>query len=100
MQLWLDKGRWNGQRLVEASYVTAASALSALNSGYGYLWWLNIAGRIPEAPRSMVYASGAFGQYAFVLPEQNMVIATMGFGAEDMNPLAAIWHALGPILPR
>jgi CubicO group peptidase (beta-lactamase class C family) len=97
-QLWLDGGRWAGQRLLTPEYVRAATSPSPLNPDYGFLWWLNTAGRVPGAPRSMFYAAGAFGQFCFVLPEHDMVIATMGFGRRPPTAPEA-WVALREVLP-
>lgn len=97
-QLYLNRGRWNGQQLVDADYIRDATLPSAHNPAYGYLWWLNASGRTPNAPRSMFFAAGARGQFCFTLPEHDMVIATMGFGAIQLSATDA-WSALGPILP-
>jgi CubicO group peptidase (beta-lactamase class C family) len=100
-QLWLNKGFWGGRRLIDAQFIEDATSPSKLNPGYGYLWWLNHAGRVAKAPKSMFFAAGAFGQYAFVLPEQNMVIATMGFNLKS-GPLQdpnAMWDILSYVLP-
>jgi CubicO group peptidase (beta-lactamase class C family) len=97
-QLYLNGGRWNGEQLIDASYIQAAITPTTLNPGYGYLWWLNSAGRIAAAPKSMYYAAGARGQFCFTLPEHDMVIATMGFGATQLSADAA-WDALRQTLP-
>lgn len=97
-QLYLNKGMWAGQQLVDADYVRDATTPSAHNPAYGYLWWLNASGRTPNAPRSMFFAAGARGQFCFVLPEHGMVIATMGFGEKQLSATEA-WTALGPTLP-
>jgi CubicO group peptidase (beta-lactamase class C family) len=98
-QLYLNGGRWAGAELIDRHYVAGAISPSPLNPNYGYLWWLNIAGRIPNAPSTMYYAAGARGQFCFVLPAHDMVIATMGFGEEQLSGEKA-WDALTPILPR
>lgn len=97
-QLYLNRGRWADGQLVSADYIARALTPSRLNPSYGYLWWLNGAGRVPAAPRDMVFAAGARGQFCFVLPRHDMVIATMGFGAEQLSPQEA-WLALAPALP-
>lgn len=98
-QLYLNKGRWNGDQLIDASYIRDATSPSKLNPSYGYLWWLNGAGRTQHAPRSMFFAAGARGQFCFVLPEHDMVIATMGFGEKQLSADDA-WLALAPALPE
>ncbi|MEZ5938649.1 MAG: carboxylesterase family protein [Hyphomonadaceae bacterium] len=80
-QLYLNKGQWGGVPILDADYIEAATSPSELNSAYGYLWWLNGTGRVEKAPRSMYFAAGALGQFCFVLPEQDMVIATMASAA-------------------
>jgi len=97
-QLYLNKGRWAGRQLVAADYIRDATTPSAHNPAYGYLWWLNASGRTPNAPRSMYFAAGARGQFCFVLPDHDMVIATMGFGEKQLSATEA-WAALGPALP-
>ena len=75
-----------------------ATSPSATRQGYGYLWWLNADESVKKAPKSMYFAAGALGQYCFVLPEQDMVISTMGFGRPGLSTDAA-WDALAQILP-
>jgi CubicO group peptidase (beta-lactamase class C family) len=96
-QLYLNGGRWDGRQLIAADYIAEAVSPSPLNASYGFLWWLNHEGRTPNAPRSMYMAAGARGQFCFVLPEQRMVIATMGFGANSLTATQA-FEALGPAL--
>ena len=97
-QLYLNEGRWAGEQLINADYIRDAINPSAHNPSYGYLWWLNRAGRVENAPRSMFFAAGARGQFCFVLPEHDMVIATMGFGEKQLSATDA-WASLGPVLP-
>jgi CubicO group peptidase (beta-lactamase class C family) len=100
-QLWLNKGLWNGRQLIDRQYIIGATTPSKNNPAYGYLWWLNGTLRTKKAPASMFFAAGAFGQYSFVLPEQNMVIATMGFSRESgpAQEANSIWDVLATTLP-
>ncbi len=100
-QLWLNQGRWNGEQLVNAEFVRQAVSSSPTNPDYGFLWWLNTSGRpLPSAPSNLYYASGAFGQLAYVLPDQNIVIANMGFTPDrPPNITRNIWEAIQPGLP-
>lgn len=38
--LMLDGGRWEGQQIVPASFVAAATVEQFANSSHGFLWWL------------------------------------------------------------
>lgn len=96
-QLFLDRGRWAGEPLVAPDYIDEALSPSALNPAYGFLWWLNRTGRVPAAPRTMVFAAGALGQFCFLLPELDMVIATMGFGQPSATA-DSFWSAMEPAL--
>lgn len=95
-QLYLDNGSWNGRALVDASFIRAAISPSPRNPDYGYLWWLNTTGKI-DAPRTLYFAAGARGQFCFVLPDTRTIVATMGFGAEELT-VAQAWDALRPAL--
>ncbi len=72
--LYLQGGRWNGQQLLSEQWVSAAgsAAVSTGNNdgnwsfGYGYQFWRS---------RMGYRADGSLGQYAFVLPELDMVLA-------------------------
>ncbi len=97
-QLYLNGGRWNGEQLISENYIQDAVASSQVNPAYGYLWWLNYTSRVKNAPSSMYFAAGARGQFCFVLPEQDMVITTMGFGKVSLSANDA-WQYLSKILP-
>ena len=48
--LMLDRGRWGDRQIVSSDWVKRATGSSStrLNAAYGYLWWLNREGVIPE----------------------------------------------------
>jgi CubicO group peptidase (beta-lactamase class C family) len=78
-KLVLQKGVWNGQRVVSEKYIDEMLAPASLlnegkpNSTYGYQWWIR------EHKGHMVYyARGILGQYIFVIPDQNMVVLRLG----------------------
>lgn len=82
-QLILNKGKWNGQQIVSEAYVNAAvspatylkdpTEKNAPVDFYGYQYWIFQHRGVP------VYAmNGLFGQYVFILPQQNVVIVRLG----------------------
>lgn len=101
-QLWLNGGIWGDEQLIAPEFIRQSIQPSELNPNYGYLWWLNTnEGRIANAPETMYYAAGAFAQLVFVLPESNLVIATMGFQPElDRSAPQKIWDAIAPLVNR
>jgi CubicO group peptidase (beta-lactamase class C family) len=98
-QLYLQKGEWNGKRLVSSSWVEAATARQTSNGsnprsdwdqGYGYQFW--------RCRHGAYRGDGAFGQYCVVLPEQDAVIAITS-GVRDMQAvLNLVWDKLLPAL--
>ncbi len=83
-QLYLDKGIWNGKRVISEKWVndsfkkyTRLEDVSDKNE-YGYFWWHNtytINGKKIES----IEARGAGGQYIFVIPElDSVVVITSG----------------------
>ncbi len=66
-QLCLQKGIYNGQRIVSEAYIEEATSVQEMNKegGYGYYFW-----KYGEGYR----ISGKWGQRSFVFPEENMVI--------------------------
>ncbi len=96
-QLYLQRGNWNGQQLIEADWVAAASSVQVSNGtdpnsewaqGYGYQFW--------RCLHDAYRGDGAFGQYCVVMPGQDAVIAiTAGLG--DMQAVLTLcWkHLLG-----
>jgi CubicO group peptidase (beta-lactamase class C family) len=89
--LWANDGVWNGERLLDSSYIQAATQPSFdFQALYGYLWWLNRDGpgvgprgarltKNAEAPNEMFRAVGGVGHCLIaVFPTQRMVIAHIG----------------------
>ena len=70
-QLLLQRGVWNGQQLVSADWVDAMTSLHVSEPNgqkYGYQIWLT------DYP-GMVRCDGAWGQYIFIIPDRQMVVA-------------------------
>jgi CubicO group peptidase (beta-lactamase class C family) len=99
-QLFLQKGMWNGQRILSEAWVEEASschvannprgdARTDWNSGYGYQMW--------QCRQNGAYrGDGAFGQFCIVIPEHDAVIAITS-GTDKMPVLSElIWTELYP----
>jgi len=83
-QLFLDKGLWNGTRIVSEAWVDEATQIHYDNGtwGYGYQWWMRDFVANGQTLRSY-YANGFGGQYIFVFPEINAVISFNGSAYTD-----------------
>lgn len=98
-QLYLQKGKWNGQQLIPESWVNQATARQTSNGsnpksdweqGYGYQFW--------RARHHAYRGDGAFGQYCLVIPEHDAVIAITS-GLKDMQAvLNLVWDHILPAL--
>lgn len=84
--LHAQDGMWNGQRLLPADWVKAATTRQSVGDttgAYGYQWWMG--------PGSAYYALGLFTQLAIVFPEHGVSLAIFGAikGSSKLKPL--IW---------
>jgi CubicO group peptidase (beta-lactamase class C family) len=79
--LYLHEGEWDGQQVLPADWVAAATT-PAVASNYGYLWWL-------DRFRSSYYADGSGGQRIFVFPDQELVVVTTGGEGTDVYGVLA-----------
>lgn len=83
--LFLDGGRWNGHEIVPRQWVcdsTTPYSDADHGFGYGYLWWTadrplsatDASANAFHLPTGAYFAWGAGGQYAFVIPQDALVI--------------------------
>ncbi len=79
--LHLNNGMWKSERILPESWVTfvRTPALSTLNSGrfYGAQWWL-VPDNQTDVPQDAYSTAGHRGQYAVVVPSQDLVIVRRG----------------------
>jgi CubicO group peptidase (beta-lactamase class C family) len=84
-QLYLQDGLWQGQRLLPEGWVKTATSKQVENGnepnndwsqGYGFQFW--------RTRKNTYRGDGAFGQFCFVFPEQDAVLA-MTSGVGDMQ---------------
>ena len=96
--LYLQRGVWNGQRLLAEEWVAEATRLQVKNpnepnpdwrQGYGFQFWM---------ARHGYRGDGAYGQFCVVLPEQDAVIATTAATANMQGILDTVWTNLLPAM--
>ena len=80
-QLYLQKGMWNGERLLSEEWIdfvrTPAPATAERGRQYGAQWWL-VPDNRNDVPKDAYSTSGNRGQYTVVVPSHNVVIVRRG----------------------
>ena len=98
-QLYLQQGEWEGEQLLPADWVAQATARQTSNGsvpdspwdqGYGYQFWRNRHGAYR--------ASGAGGQLALVMPEQDTVVAITAGTSQIGDIFNLVWDRLAPAM--
>ncbi len=107
-QLYLQKGFWNGSQILPAAWIEEATTSKIQQpaapgqdlaearktndwlQGYGYQFW--------RSRHDAYRADGAFGQYTFVLPDQDAVICITGETGNMAGEFDLIWQYLLPAL--
>jgi len=98
-QLYLQKGMWQGARLLPESWIEQATTRQVDNGsapdsdweqGYGYQFW--------RCRHGAYRGDGAFGQFCVALPAQEAVVAITS-GLSAMQPvLDLVWQHLLPAM--
>jgi CubicO group peptidase (beta-lactamase class C family) len=96
---YLQRGVWGDKRLLGEHWIDAATSLqtasggnpdSNWDAGYGYQFWRNkVTG---------YRADGAFGQFSFVLPKYDVVLAMTSGTSNMAGVMDTVWEVLLPAL--
>jgi len=108
-QLYLQKGLWNGNQLLPKAWIEKATTFkiqqpaasggsnleelkknSEWHQGYCYQFW--------RCRHNAYRADGAFGQYTFVMPDQDAVIAITSETSSMAGEMNLIWDHLLPAM--
>ena len=80
-KLYKDYGKWNGEQLIDSSYVALSTRPRFEKSPeYGYGWWLS---EIEDKP--LFAMRGHLGQYVIVIPEDNLIVVRLGHLTQKTN---------------
>jgi len=92
-RLYLNRGVWEGKRLLSEEWIKEASSFHSDNSsngtpdwqsGYGYQIWVNA--------REGYRGDGASGQLMIVCPERNITIAVQGLVPNMQEEMDLLWE--------
>lgn len=77
--LYKNKGNWQGQQLIDTSYIEWSLTPSDAEPGYGAQIFLNTDhSEFKTAPESAYKFSGYDGQYVIVIPSHDLIIVRFG----------------------
>lgn len=78
--LYMNKGNWNGEQILDASWVDYATTPTNSSQGqYGAQIWLNAEGySFPDVAKDLYYFGGYQGQKVFMIPSKDLVVVRMG----------------------
>ena len=108
-ELVLAEGRWQGRALLPADYLRQATEPRSAGGAplwapYGYLWWVSAEAPKPRGARRTAMASGYGGQWIYLHPPLDLVVAaTSRRTPESMQraqALAAIRRDIMPAVQR
>jgi CubicO group peptidase (beta-lactamase class C family) len=98
-QLYLQRGEWQGKRLLPAEWIAEATARQTSNGssptsdweqGYGYQFW--------RCRHGLYRGDGAFGQFCIVMEKQDAVVAITS-GTQDLaGVMNLVWEHILPAL--
>lgn len=86
-QVCLQKGMYNGQRIVSEAYLTEATSVQQMNreGGYGYYFW-----KYKDGYR----ISGKWGQRCYIFPDKDLMVtylSNMEHGSEKLTKAMEEW---------
>ena len=100
--LVLRKGRWGDRQVVSEQWIASSTSHIVRNprtfgshpTDYGYLWWI-----MPLDDTDIITASGAKGQWLFVIPKYDMVVAVTSGGTTFNGYIDPVNFLYSEILP-
>ena len=85
--LFLNKGMWNGKRIISEEWIKKSISPSDTNPEYGYMWWINSnqgedyqTTDWKNVPTNIFYGRGFGGNRVIIIPDENMVVVGRWFG--------------------
>jgi len=73
--LILRRGKWKNKQLVSEGWIKMTTTPTTIGQDYGYLWWLNTAGKLyPDAPVNSFAARGNGSNIIWIDPEHDLVV--------------------------
>jgi CubicO group peptidase (beta-lactamase class C family) len=108
--LYLNKGKWGGKQVIPEDWIQESFTkhVDFGNQGqdvigYGYLWWIQKPDPMGNGKEYIYAARGAQGQYIFIVPEHDMVVAINAdtkSGEQQRNIVTILYNHILPSVER
>ena len=98
--LVLGEGQFNSKQLLSREWLQTATTPKTRNGNYGYFWWTQNF-RLNSQEVTTISARGARGQFIFVNPDLDLVVAitSSNTGQQRRVPLQFVPEYLLPAIP-
>ena len=99
-RLYLNKGKWNGKRIVSESWIEQSTLYSRDNEGYHFCWYNTscIGADKPEYPG--YYALGIRGQVLYVNPYKQLIMVRLGLKDDTYAHIPYLFEQLSNLWPK
>jgi len=104
--LYLNKGKWEGEQVVPEDWIRESFKMHVDFGnpdqdvvGYGYLWWIQRPDPQGKGEQYIYAARGAKGQYIFIVPEHDIVVAINADTQSGTQQRSIVEFLYGYILP-
>ena len=99
-RLYLNRGVWNGKRIVSEAWIEQSTAYSRENEGYHFCWYNTscIGADKPEFPG--YYALGIRGQVLYVNPYKHLVMVRLGLKDDTYAHIPYLFEQLSNLSAR
>ena len=99
-RLYLNKGMWDGKRIVSESWIEQSTAYSEDNEGYHFCWYNTSCFGAEKAEYPGYYAMGIRGQILFVNPYENLIMVRLGLKDDTYAHIPYLFEQLSNIWTR
>ena len=80
-RLFKDKGNWNGQQILDSTFVDLATNRRFEGEPYGYGFWIS-----DHLNKHIFVMRGILGQYVITIPEDDLIIVRLGHQLASKKP--------------
>lgn len=104
-QLVANEGRWNGQAVLNTSYVHFMTAPSPASNGYGGMLWRQPTEHLPadlraQLPADLVFFAGFQEQHIVIVPSRHLVVLRQGVAFNTDTALRQVYQLVVDLLAK